>query len=638
VTTARHHVLLIGIDAYDGDGSLNGCVNDIDAIQRLLLDRVGVRPEHITRLASPHANTRHETTVPDQLPTLANIRTALEQLGSDQVAAGDRVLVYYSGHGTQCIVEDDSGRRFAREALLPKDKVSYGERQFLFDWEINQAVARIAARTPRTTVILDCCSSAGATRGVSVVKATDRFWPTTEEVTVERVRLDSSTSGVVASLGRVDQCQVINACRDDQRARESLGSDGLAHGELTRALVALLSGYETAELLDLHWGRVWRPLDAAVRAANPHQAPWLFGRFGCRMFGFGPDEDGDFGYSVVQVPDGFEIDAGTLHGVTEAAEIGVYDALPARFPERGTDEDKRARVGRIRITRALRAKSYGTAVADFELPGAPRGRLIAAGQGARLRVRLDPVDPALAELITAAAPSVELVSSDEEVALVRRADQSWTLVDDVHGTEPEPVLAIVPRVLEHYLAYITPLRMARACTDLPGMLAISVLDCNGPKLDPDAAQVAALPVVREIRAGDCVCFAIDNFSDVDLWVSLFDCAASGRVHLLGEPQLPAATTRPDGTTIPSRAVVWRGATLGEPFPASLPKGRTVAVDRLVAIGTTSAGTSLRALVRQDSFDELIDGPVKRGGLPQTRSAEVVEQWTSAVTSTRMTPR
>ena len=36
----RPHVLLVGIDAYDGGGSLTGCVNDIDAIQRLLIDRV----------------------------------------------------------------------------------------------------------------------------------------------------------------------------------------------------------------------------------------------------------------------------------------------------------------------------------------------------------------------------------------------------------------------------------------------------------------------------------------------------------------------------------------------------------------------------------------------------------------------
>ena len=54
----RHHVLLIGIDAYDGGGMLTGCVNDIDAVQRLLLDRVGVPPAHIRRLAAPRTGAR----------------------------------------------------------------------------------------------------------------------------------------------------------------------------------------------------------------------------------------------------------------------------------------------------------------------------------------------------------------------------------------------------------------------------------------------------------------------------------------------------------------------------------------------------------------------------------------------------
>ena len=38
------HVLLIGIDAYDGRGPLQGCVNDVDAVQGVLLDRLGVPP------------------------------------------------------------------------------------------------------------------------------------------------------------------------------------------------------------------------------------------------------------------------------------------------------------------------------------------------------------------------------------------------------------------------------------------------------------------------------------------------------------------------------------------------------------------------------------------------------------------
>ena len=58
-----YHVLLIGIDAYPIK-PLGGCVNDIDVVQRLLLsERVAIPKDSITRLASPHPASTHETAV-----------------------------------------------------------------------------------------------------------------------------------------------------------------------------------------------------------------------------------------------------------------------------------------------------------------------------------------------------------------------------------------------------------------------------------------------------------------------------------------------------------------------------------------------------------------------------------------------
>ena len=178
----RHHILLIGIDAYDGGGMLNGCVNDIDAVQRLLIDAVGVPRDCITRLASPRLGTVHETDVPEELPTLERLRAAFTRLGTDLVGPEDHVFVYYSGHGTQCLVANPHGRRFSCEALLPKDKVKGDERQFLFDWELNVLLARIAELAGAVTVVLDCCSSGGATRDIAdEVPGRERFFRTEEE-------------------------------------------------------------------------------------------------------------------------------------------------------------------------------------------------------------------------------------------------------------------------------------------------------------------------------------------------------------------------------------------------------------------------------------------------------------------------
>ena len=58
----KFHVLLVGIDSYKSR-PLHGCVNDIDAVQRLLIESAGIEGELITRLASPHLGDKHETKV-----------------------------------------------------------------------------------------------------------------------------------------------------------------------------------------------------------------------------------------------------------------------------------------------------------------------------------------------------------------------------------------------------------------------------------------------------------------------------------------------------------------------------------------------------------------------------------------------
>jgi hypothetical protein len=646
----QYHVLLIGIDAYDGGGMLTGCVNDIDVVQRLLIDRIGVARDRIKRLAAPRGAS-HETDVPEKPPTLDNLRAALTHLGTEAVTKGDRVFIYYSGHGTQCIVADSDRRRFSREAVLPKDKKRGAEYRLLFDWELNALIARIAARTSAVTVVLDCCSSAGATRGfIDDGSSNDRFWPTPDVY-----QLGSGESlptapirGVAAGLGALQRCQVIAACRDDERARESVGDGALAHGELTRALVTQLMAVPTTELPDLRWGRIWRAVEAAVRQANPRQSPWLSGSFGRRVFGFGPDQDVDPGFAIVQVPSGYRVDVGTLAGITPRAEIAVYGSDPPAFPPLETAEDLAARKGMIRVTRAERSACTGIAVTPFVLPEAPRGRLVRAGDSARLRVALSPEDGDLATKL-AASSLIELVRQDEaELTLVRLVSGGWALTDDIHGTgdiEGEPVLAVIPSdrldvaraVVEHYHGYVTPLRMARMCRDLPSLLRLWLLDCRGATVPPGMAQDPDVPQVEpgthapyEIAEGDPVCFVVENASNVALSVTLLDCAASGRVLVLGEKRLPRL----------SKHVFWFEDTLGNPFAASLPDERAVGVDRIAAIATTRPDISFRYLELRQSLADLISP--ERSVRPATEAGrcatEPEESWTSAMTAVRIVRR
>ena len=97
-----YHVVLIGIDVYSGGvPRLTGCVNDIDEIQKVLLERLHVPKNRIKRFAAPlRDGTPRPKEVPTKAPTQANLIAALTALG-DAVKPGDRVFIYHSGHGTR---------------------------------------------------------------------------------------------------------------------------------------------------------------------------------------------------------------------------------------------------------------------------------------------------------------------------------------------------------------------------------------------------------------------------------------------------------------------------------------------------------------------------------------------------------
>ena len=166
IPPANYHALLIGVDGYRR-AALGGCVNDIDAVERVLLSAgMGAVSERmrIRRLASPVSGaSRNAATAPPA--TLDNVRTALTALGSPEVSAGDRVFIYYAGHGARVPVTGASGRRFHREALVPVDYDADPQQpRLLYDYELNALLQKIVARTRSVTLVLDCCHSAGATR------------------------------------------------------------------------------------------------------------------------------------------------------------------------------------------------------------------------------------------------------------------------------------------------------------------------------------------------------------------------------------------------------------------------------------------------------------------------------------------
>lgn len=643
-TRANYHVLLIGVDDYPMK-PLAGCVNDIDAVQRVLLGpRMAIPKDRIRRLASPRPGTTHETEVAEKSATLDNIRAALAELGSDNVCATDRVFIYYSGHGKQVVLTGDDGRTFHREALVPVDFLRGQDPcAFLFDFEVNELLRAIVARTRSVAVMLDSCHAAGAFRdGVDPPDSVARSLDLGELDLIPRPDPAGTSRGVdddAGWLGRgIEACHLVAACLANESARET-SYGGLSHGMLTRAFIAALEAAADPDLSTITWARIWQTMRTEVMRSNPWQTPRMEGNLRRIVFA-GPPVDGDPGIAVFRDGDRYRIEAGTMADVTKGAELAIYGEQPAYFPDRDSAADLAARVGVVCVDVASLATAEAAAVgAPFAVSPGARGRLVKAGELARLRCAVKPANREIAALLASSA-LLELVGPDDAAPVrLELHDGRWLIIDDQHGTGSDaPVLfalrpddiASVRAVLEHYYDYSLPLRVAqRAAADLTDGLELRLLSCpDGPDLSAEQAQAAKLPEASlgkdgryQLRAGARVCVYLRNRSTHLLKVGLFNAAAGGEVQLLGDEIIEPGAFH----------VFWARGELGVPYKMWPLDGADRSRDRLVAIGRTSKRHELDYLRVDRTFADIVEQT--RGGhrrMDDSRTAAgPIEHWTAA---------
>jgi hypothetical protein len=646
--------LVSDVDAYTSH-PLRGCVNDVDAVQRLLLGpRMGLAPAQIRRLASPHPDAHHDTSVPSEPATLANLRHELQGL-AEGVERTDRVFIYYAGHGTRDEFTAD-GRRFHCEALVPADwDPDASDPRLLYDFELNTWLRAIVARTRSVAMVMDCCHAAGATRDFldpgdwePRFLGVPRSHGSRSEPPPVRGALPTSAGPPERLAASVEDCQVISACLAHERAQEGRGAGDIRRGLFTHAWLAALDDVPTnVDLTAVTWGRIWQRLCAGVQQRNPGQHASLIGHPGRAVFG-GPPAEGDTGIPVSLREERYRVEIGTLAGVTKGAKLAVYGAEPVFFPRLGSMDDLGARVGVLRVIEEGLATATATAEgSSFKLPPDARARLIEPGQNERLRFAVVPRDADLEERL-ASAPLLELVADPVQADVrLERGDGRWFVTDGIHGTgratvpganrgDDTPVLFALQTaeldcardVLEHYYLYSRPLRVAGRARDLPGSLALRVLHCPQGALSSAEAQAGALPEARsraersyQVPSGSLVCFAATNQSLHRLRVTLLNSAASGKVQLLGDEIIEPG----------AQHVFWAGGALGSPFQMTPPRGLERCIDRLVAIGRTSVGHDLSYLRVDRSFAEIVQRSrsASRAAGDRRERDSVLEHWTAS---------
>lgn len=219
-------ILLVGINDYapvgPGGPDLRGCVNDVrDAWDTFV---------NVLQIAPPIP--RYARVLTDGRATRDNITTGLRWLLTP-MAGVDRLVFYYSGHGSWVVDTDQDEPDGRDETICPHDFATAG---MIIDDEFRKLFSTLK---PGITleVIFDSCHSGSGTRELGLMRAA----PTEEQVTIRYVEppVDHSIyweanpglplKGLLRSTGTRQMVPVPGmnhvlwaACRDDQTAAEAL--------------------------------------------------------------------------------------------------------------------------------------------------------------------------------------------------------------------------------------------------------------------------------------------------------------------------------------------------------------------------------------------------------------------------------
>ncbi|GIE87326.1 caspase family protein [Actinoplanes regularis] len=322
-------VLLAGIDAYDAKSvtDLRGCRNDVVAAAAFLRSRCpAAKIEELHDAAATRA---------------AVIDGIHRHLG--RARRGDTALFWFSGHGSELRVPEglqhlESGPMM--QTLVCADSRTPGVPDLL-DKELSLLLDEIAGRGAHVAVVLDSCHSEGASRDTALVRAV----PSLRAKPVRPALLPELGGRPYETVGRSTARHVaLAAARRFEFALE-MELDGQWRGVFSWALLRALNrlGPETyRELL------VAARVDVEARSFN--QVPRLYPEvpgLPDQPFLGGATVRPEAGMLIRSGRQGWELDAGSCHGLPPAGDDDLRVALP------GSGAPKEARVTRVLTERSL---------------------------------------------------------------------------------------------------------------------------------------------------------------------------------------------------------------------------------------------------------------------------------------------
>ena len=305
MTTIRAY--LVGIDVYQGEiTQLHGCVNDIDAVEKLLRSRASAAGDEliVQRLTNEHAT---------RAAFVDGFRAFFKAAQLDDVP-----LLYCSMHGSQ----QQTAPEFIEyefdgldETLVFNDSRAEGGHD-LADKELAILIDEVTANGARMTVVLDSCHSGSGVRGfdadVVVRLAPPDLRPRAASDYLE---------GAEAILAKYHKARLgagnyvlLAACSSDQLAKETYVG-GVARGALSAALEQVLTT-TAGPITNL---QAHRAVSASVRSRVDDQTPLLEcadSGDASRLFLGGAAAPDVPLFTASFIKGTWELDAGLVHGLS----------------------------------------------------------------------------------------------------------------------------------------------------------------------------------------------------------------------------------------------------------------------------------------------------------------------------------
>ncbi len=373
-TTRNIYALLVGIDSYLGSvPALQGCVNDITAIENYLRERIDTKKYQINikKLLNEQATRK---------AIIEGFEKHLEQAESKDIA-----LFYYSGHGSQ---EPTPPEFWHLEPdRMDETIVCYDSREEggwdLADKELAYLISKVAEKDPQIVLIMDCCHSGSGTRD-TVPKQGLRHSPADKrarkiedyicpfEDTQSFIKIPTSGASEIPRSGWKLQAArhiVLASCQDLELASEYSGN-GQQRGAFSYFLLDTLQKTNGS----LTYRELFKRANALVRSHVKDQSPQIEAIINEDLdrpfLGFSGEEaiaQREPYFTLSCDRDGrWVIDGGAVHGIPQSGADSIRLAL---YPQ-GSNAEQMKRidrsVGEVEITQVLPQKSFVNFIAEPE--------------------------------------------------------------------------------------------------------------------------------------------------------------------------------------------------------------------------------------------------------------------------------